>query len=58
MTLNGLKGYSKYLLAYINGGIVIFGISLFNYESTDNIFKFLANDTGVVWSFIEYGHFY
>ena len=51
------KGYSKYLLAYINGGIVIFGISLFNYESTDNIFKFLANDTGVVWYFIEYGTF-
>ena len=45
------------LSVYINGGIIIFGISFIHHEEVDSIYQILLNgsNTYYVWNILEYG---
>ena len=45
----------KYILGFINGGLVIFGISITSPTQVDIIFKSLSFETNFVWLFINIG---
>ena len=53
------KSYKCWLSAYINGGIVIFGISFFHYNEVNSIYQILLNshNTHNLWLILKYGSF-
>ena len=54
---NWSKSFKCLLSVYINGGIIIFGISFIHYEEVDTIYRILLNDSNTyyVWYILEYG---
>ena len=54
---NWSKSFKCLLSVYINGGIIIFGISFIHYEEVDTIYRILLNgsNTYYVWYILEYG---
>ena len=51
------KSYKCWLSAYINGGIVIFGISFFHFNEVNSIYQILLNNhnTDDLWLILKYG---
>ena len=51
------KSFKCFLSVYINGGIIIFGISFIHYEEVNSIYQILLNNSNTyhVWSILEYG---
>ena len=54
---NWSKSFKCLLSVYVNGGIIIFGISFIHYEEVDLIYRILLNgsNTYYVWTILEYG---
>ena len=54
---NWSKSFKCLLSVYINGGIIIFGISFIHYEEVDSIYRILLNgsNTNYVWHILKYG---
>jgi len=46
-------GLDKYLYGFLNGGIIILGISYFNFDSVNNVYKYLSINTDLVWKFLN-----
>lgn len=55
--INWSKSYKCLLSAYINGGLIIFGISFLNFEEVDLIYQILVynKETENIWLILEYG---
>tara|TARA_Y100001970_G_scaffold26745_1_gene32336 strand:+ start:215 stop:1012 length:798 start_codon:yes stop_codon:yes gene_type:complete len=51
------SGFSKYILGFFIGGLVVVGTSLLNRDDVNNIFLYLSERTDMVWYFIEYSSY-
>ena len=49
-------GLDKYLYGFLNGGIIILGISYFNFDTVNNVYKYLSINTDLVWKFHNFAN--